>query len=129
MSKSESIRGLRSDTFLKALDVAQKAVTAAAEKQAEDVVLLDLSESNTFADYFIICSGSSKRQLEAIGEEISSSLKKEGIYAHHAEGTAASGWVLLDFGSVIVHIFAPEKRQFYGLEELWGHAKLLVRVQ
>ncbi len=111
------------------MDIAQKAVTAATDKQAEDVVLLDLTQAGTFADYFVICSGASKRQLEAIEDEIGAALKKLGVYPHHSEGTPESGWVLLDFGAVIVHIFAPDKRQFYGLDELWGDAKLMVRIQ
>lgn len=92
-------------------------------------MLLDVSKVSSFADYFIICSGESWRQIEAIGEEIAVALKREGIHALHTEGTVKSGWVLLDFGSVIVHVFAPEKRQFYGLEELWSKARAVVRIQ
>ena len=115
--------------YLESLEIARKAVEAAEEKQASEIVLLDVSKVSSFADYFIICSGESWRQIEAVGEEIAMALKKEGIHAHHTEGTVKSGWVLLDYGSVIVHVFAPEKRQFYGLEELWSSAHPVVMIQ
>jgi ribosome-associated protein len=104
-------------------------VEAAVEKQAAEIVLLDIGKVSSFADYFIICSGESWRQIEAIGEEIISVLKKGGVYSHHSEGTVRSGWVLLDFGAVIVHIFDPEKRQYYGLDELWDKARPVVKIQ
>ncbi|MFC1962815.1 ribosome silencing factor [Chloroflexota bacterium] len=102
---------------------------AAAEKQASEVVLLDIGKVSSFADYFIICSGETWRQVEAISEEIRTVMKKAGIYLHHSEGTVKSGWFLLDFGAVVVHIFAPEERQYYGLDELWGKAKPVVKIQ
>ncbi len=83
----------------------------------------------SFADYFIICSGDSARQIEAIRDEIEQVLKKEGIRAHHYEGSTDSGWLLLDYGSVIVHIFAPVERDYYQLDELWSQASTLVRIQ
>jgi len=114
---------------LEAVEVARKAVEAASEKQASDIVLLDTRESCSFADYFVICSGESKRQLEAIWGEISQVLKREGVKPHHCEGTADSGWVLLDFGDVIIHIFAPVEREFYQLDRLWSTAVPLLRIQ
>lgn len=83
----------------------------------------------SFADYFVICSGGSDRQIEAIREEISKVLKKEGIIPHHSEGAAESGWVLLDLGNVIVHIFSPQQRDYYKLGELWNNAVPVVRIQ
>jgi ribosome-associated protein len=91
--------------------------------------MLDIRRICSFADYFVICSGDSDRQIEAIREEISQTLKKEGIMPHHSEGTADSGWILLDLGEVIVHIFLPQQRNYYGLDELWSEATPVVRIQ
>lgn len=119
-------RGVR---LLNTIEIARKAVTAASEKQASDVVLLDVSEVCSFASYFVICSGESERQISAIHDEIEQTLKKEGIRPHHREGTLDSGWMLLDFGDIIVHIFAPTERAFYRLDELWSQAVPVVRIQ
>ena len=81
------------------------------------------------ADYFVICSGGSERQLSAIADGIISSLRDEKTRPIGREGTAASHWVLVDFGSVIVHIMAPPERDFYQLERLWSEAPLLLRLQ
>ena len=94
-----------------------------------DVVLLDARNICSFADYFVICSGDSERQIRAIFDEIAHTLKKEGIPPHHHEGTVDSGWILLDFGDVIVHIFSSFEREFYQLDELWSQATPVVRIQ
>lgn len=109
--------------------MAHKVVEAASDKQAKDVVLLDTREVCSFADYFIICSSDSSKQMQAIREEIGHVLKREGVWPHHHEGTLDSGWLLLDYGDVIVHIFAPLEREYYRLDELWSQAKPLVRIQ
>jgi len=77
----------------------------------------------------VLCSGDSERQLRAILDEVAHILKKEGILPHHHEGTIDSGWLLLDFGDVIVHIFAPFERDYYQLDELWSQAIPIVRIQ
>jgi ribosome-associated protein len=82
-----------------------------------------------FADYFVICSGESARQIQAIYDEVEHVLKREGVLPHHAEGSLGSGWLLLDFGDVIVHIFAPMQREYYQLDELWHRAIPIVRIQ
>ena len=104
-------------------------VEAAGEKQAIDIMLLDTRDVCSFADYFVICSGESDRQIKAIHEEIEHILKKEGVMPHHREGTIDSGWLLFDFGDVIVHIFAPFEREYYQLDKLWGLAVPVVRIQ
>jgi len=109
--------------------VARQAVEAAADKQAIDIVLLDTREVCSFADYFVICSGDSERQLTTIYDEVRHRLKHEGITPHHREGTIDSGWLLLDFGDVIIHIFAPVEREYYQLDELWEQAKPVLRIQ
>ena len=114
---------------LESLTVANKAVEAASEKQASDIVLLDTRKVCSFADYFVICSGESTRQIKTIYEEVEHALKKEGVLPHHHEGTLDSGWLLIDFGDVIVHIFASFEREYYQLDELWSEATPLVRIQ
>ncbi|MBN2099234.1 MAG: ribosome silencing factor [Dehalococcoidia bacterium] len=100
----------------------------AADKQATDVVLLDTRKVCSFADYFVICSGDSDRQLEAIHRAIVEGLKAEGNVHYHSEGTAASGWVLLDLGNIVVHIFSTAERDFYQLESLWSAAPVIVKM-
>jgi ribosome-associated protein len=109
--------------------VARQAVEAAADKQAIDIVLLDTREVCSFADYFVICSGDSERQLSTIYDEVGHRLKQAGVLPDHREGTIESGWLLLDFGDVIVHIFAPFERDYYQLDELWRDAKPVLRIQ
>jgi ribosome-associated protein len=104
-------------------------VEAVSEKQASDIVLLDVRETCTFTDYFVLCNGESPRQINAIAEETEKALKKDGIRPIHREGTADSGWVLLDYGDVVIHVFAPLERKLYNLEGLWSAAKPVVRIQ
>jgi ribosome-associated protein len=111
------------------LDLAQRIVDVASDRQAQDIVLLDISQIASFADYFVICSGTSERQLKAIVDNVVETLEREGFHPVHTEGAPSSGWVLIDYGSVIVHVFAPEERDYYRLERLWGEAPTIVRVQ
>jgi ribosome-associated protein len=101
----------------------------ASEKQAGNIVLLDVRGLCSFADYFVICAGESDRQLRTIQEEIEKGLKKEGIKPLHQEGTIDSGWLLLDYGEVIVHIFSAAERDYYQLDEFWGEARPVIRIQ
>jgi ribosome-associated protein len=93
------------------------------------MVVLELAPLTTLADYFVIASGGSERQLDAIADGIVEGLRDETIRPIGREGTAASHWVLLDYGSVIVHIFTPPERDYYGLEKHWSEAKTILRVQ
>lgn len=92
-------------------------------------MLLDTRGICSFADYFVMCSAESSRQINAIHDEIMHSLKSEGVLPHHREGTVDSGWLLLDYGDVIVHIFAPAERDYYQLDQLWQQARSVVRIQ
>lgn len=112
-----------------ALDLARRIVELAEDKKAADIVLLELAPLTTLADYFVICSGGSERQLDAIADGIVASLRDEKIKPIGREGTPASHWVLLDYGSVIVHVFTPPEREYYGLEKHWSEAKTILRVQ
>jgi nicotinate-nucleotide adenylyltransferase len=111
------------------LEIARRAVELAEDKKAADIVLLDLSALTTMADYFVICSGGSERQLDAIADGIIGGLRDEKVRPIGREGLAASHWVLVDFGSVIVHVFTPPERDFYQLEKHWSEAKTVLRVQ
>jgi ribosome-associated protein len=104
-------------------------VEIASDKQASNIVLLDVRDLCSFADYFVICAADSQRQVRTILEEIELSLKKEGVLPHHHEGALDSGWLLLDYGDVIVHIFSAEERDYYKLDELWHEAKAVLRIQ
>ena len=104
-------------------------VEAAGDKQAADILLLDTHEVCSFAGYFVIVTGESGRQIKAIYDEVEHALKKNGVLLNHYEGTLESGWVLLDFGDVIVHIFAPAEREYYQLDKLWSNAVPVLRVQ
>lgn len=111
------------------LDLARRIVELAEDKKAADIVLLDLSALTTMADHFIVCSGGSERQLDAIADGIIEGLRGEKVRPIGREGTAASHWVLIDFGAVVVHVFTPPERDYYQLERHWSEAKTILRVQ
>ena len=114
--------------MLEPVELAKRIAETAADKQATDVVLLDTRKACSFADFFIICSGDSDRQVEAIHRAIVEALKAEGDVHYHSEGTAASGWMLLDLGNIVVHIFSTAERDFYQLESLWSAASVIVKM-
>lgn len=111
------------------LDLAHAALDAVESKKASQIVLLDVHEISVFTDYFLICNGESERQLKAIADGVSEAMTKAGSKQVGHEGTAESGWMLLDYGDLTVHVFAPEQRDFYQLEELWQAAKTVVKIQ
>jgi ribosome-associated protein len=92
------------------------------DRQAEDIVLLDIHEIAYFADFFVIATAQNQRHVGALIDAFEKDLANEGVRALRREGEVNSGWVLVDFGGVIVHIFTPEERAFYNLEGLWGRA-------
>lgn len=101
-------------------------VKAADDKKAADIKVLDLHEVSVVTDYFVICTGTSSTQTKAIADNIEEKLEKEqNLRLLRREGYSQGSWVLLDYGSVVVHIFKPEEREFYNLERLWGDAKVL----
>jgi ribosome-associated protein len=99
------------------------AIRAAEDKQAHDLVVLDLRKAAGFTDYFVICSGTNPRQIRALADAVMEALAAEGAKPAHIEGYERSEWVLLDYFDFIVHVFARETRAFYGLERLWGNAE------
>jgi ribosome-associated protein len=103
-------------------DVA-KAVKAALEKKALDVVVLDLRNTPAFTDFFVLCSGQNQRQVKAIADAVEETLRASKVRPAHVEGYDRADWVLMDFFTFIVHVFTPQTRAFYSLERLWGDAE------
>lgn len=100
------------------------------EKKAQNITLLDLKDQAVFADYFLICSAESDRQLRALSDTVTEDARKEGkIVADGREGVAETGWILIDYGDLIIHLFSPEKRSYYKLEELWSDARVVLHMQ
>lgn len=114
---------------LEGATLARKVVDLLADRQAEDILLLDIRNVTLFADYFVIASAQTVRQMQALCDAVNSELSKDDITPYGREGEPASGWVLLDLGDVIVHIFGPDERHFYDLEGLYQQATPVVRIQ
>jgi ribosome-associated protein len=95
------------------------------DKFGSDIAVLDIHDISTVADCFIIAAGGSASQIKAMADEVELRLAKLGMSLHHAEGLSSMNWVLLDFGSLVVHIFDKENRRFYNLERVWGDAKVM----
>ena len=106
-------------------ELAHRIVDLASDKKGVDIVMLRTAELTTMADYFVICSGRSDRQVQALAGAIVDTLREEGVRPIGVEGQSSSRWILVDYGSVIVHVFAPEERAYYGLERLWSNAAVL----
>lgn len=100
----------------------QLGARAALGKKAEDLLILDVQKFSTIGDYFLICSGRSTTQVQSIADAIEEALKAHAVRVSHREGQPESGWVLLDYGDVVVHVFLPETLGFYALDRLWGDA-------
>ena len=103
-------------------EAALMAARAASDKKATDIVILDLRQIASFTEYFVICSGASNRQVQAISNEVEDRLRKSGKRPLHIEGYSSAEWILLDYGDFIVHVFTSSSRQFYDLERLWRDA-------
>lgn len=110
------------------VEIAQLAATAAEEKKAQDITILDIRGCSVIADYFVICHGNSQTQVQAIVENIKKKIQKRNISVRGIEGLPEARWVLIDLNDVVVHVFHKEERDFYGLERIWGDA-LQVSVQ
>ena len=118
MAKTERRRPITATKRLTG-DIA-KAVRAALDKKALDVVVLDLRHTPAFTDFFILCSGHSQRQVKAIADGVEEALRAGKVRPAHVEGYDRAEWILMDFFTFIVHVFTPQTRAFYSLERLWG---------
>jgi ribosome-associated protein len=118
-----------------ASDLARTILDTLEEKKGEDILLLDLKEVCSFTDYFVVCTCASERTIKALGDEVVRRVKEASEMEGHArpviprEGEASSGWVLYDFGEVILHLFSRNTREYYRLEELWKDGTVVVHVQ
>lgn len=130
MLQCEMIPTRSGGDFLETIELARRIVDVIADKKGEDILLLDIRAVSLITDYFILCSGTSERQLQAIQEGIEEAAQKTSeLRPWHIEGEAASGWILMDYGDIVVHIFAPRQRSYYDLESLWKEAHVMLRVQ
>ena len=110
---------------LTAKDKAVRAEAALIDKRARGPIVLDMRDITLITDYFVVCHGTSNVHIRALGDAVVEALKEEGVRPHGVEGRDEGRWVLLDYGDLIVHIFAEEEREFYGLERLWSDAPRL----
>ncbi len=112
-----------------ALTIARQIAEIAVDKKASDVALLDIHNLTTIAEYFVLANGSSDRMIRAVANGIEDAMDEEGVRLLHSEGVPADGWVLLDYGQIVVHLFAPEQREYYDLERHWKEAPTLLKIQ
>lgn len=119
----------RGGLLLEPIELARQIADVISEKKGSDIVILDTGKVSTIADYFVIATVDSERQAKAVVDDIEVKLKKYRKLPMTADGDVGSGWALLDYGDVIVHIFDPGMRDFYDLEDLWSNAPVVVRMQ
>jgi ribosome-associated protein len=111
------------------LEIARSVINHLEEKKGENLVLIDIRNLAIFADYFVICTGTSDRMLNALASSVSEHLHQTYRLAVRTEGEPRDGWILIDAGDIIVHLFSPDRRDYYKLEDLWSHGKILLHVQ
>ena len=100
------------------------------DKKGEDILLLDIREEAQFTDFFLMCNGENDRQIQALADNIATDARKQAnVLPWGTEGEASGGWVLLDYGDIVVHLFSPEMRNYYRLDELWSSAHVILRMQ
>ena len=110
-------------------DLALRIAEAIADSPAHDTLVIDIHHTSSVADCFVICSGENERQLRAIQQDVMEQLEENGTNPRRIEGTPASGWILIDYGDVVVHIFDVDQRTFYRLEDIWKDAPMLLAIQ
>lgn len=117
---SEAYKDIKKGDFMENKEIALSAAVVLDQKKAMDIVVMDIREKSSFADYFVIASANSERQLSTLADEVEDQFAKDGILAKHIEGKENSGWILMDFGDVIVNLFSLEQRERYHIEKVWG---------
>ncbi len=113
-------------TVLEPREILLQCVNAALERKAEDLVILSVKDLSSFADYFVICSGNSDRQIRSLADHIARNVKEKGILPLGIEGERSGSWILMDYGDVILHIFYRPVREFYDIEGLWSDAPRMI---
>lgn len=114
---------------LEGLELANVLVDTLIDKKASNILLLDIREQAVFSDYFILCNGENDRQIRALTEAVTEAAReKADVRPRGTEGEAESGWVLIDLGAIIIHLFSNERRVYYNLEELWSNAHVVLRM-
>jgi ribosome-associated protein len=106
-------------------ELAVKAATVLKNKKALDVVVIDIIEKSSFADYLVVASGNSERQVGSLSDEVEEKLAIEGILPKNVEGKSNSGWILMDYGDVIINIFITEQRERYNIEKIWSDCSFI----
>ena len=110
-------------------EIAKKAYDYLDEKKAVDIRIIDISKISIIADYFIIAGGTNVRQVKALADNVEEKLAKEEVIPKHIEGYSNAGWILMDYGDVIIHIFNQEDRLFYDLERIWTDGQVIERIE
>lgn len=111
------------------MEITHSIVRALEDKKGEDILLLDIQQIASFTDYFILCNGTSDRMLDSLADAVIERVKQQfGINAR-VEGIPSAGWLVIDLGDIVVHLFSPDQREYYNLESLWEKGKVLLRVQ
>ena len=123
------IAAMTGKVLLEPAEYARPIIDVASEKQASDILMLDMRGATDFTDYFVIVSVESTRQMRALVEDVEHAMEGSGATLHHREGGPSSGWRLLDFGDVIVHVFGAEERDYYRIEGAWPEAVEVIRIQ
>tara|TARA_Y100000590_G_C15149793_1_gene799401 strand:+ start:119 stop:493 length:375 start_codon:yes stop_codon:yes gene_type:complete len=112
-----------------ASDAARLTLDVASEKNATDIILMDMRSVCSFTDYFVVATAESRRQMQALVDDIDDTLRKFGTKSNHIEGTTEGGWILLDYVDFIVHVFSPEERDNYQIEKYWRNAPVIFKIQ
>ena len=111
------------------MQLARSVVDTLEDKKGEDILLMDISTVASFADFFVLCSGTSDRMLDALAKAVMEDAKAQFGILSSIEGKPVDGWLVVDLGDVVVHLFSPEQREYYDIEKLWDRGRVLLRVQ
>ncbi len=111
------------------VEIARTVAEVASDRLASDITVLDISKLSTIADVFVVCTADNVRQLNALSAEVTTQLRERDVNPRRVEGVAEAGWILMDYGDVIVHLFTTDQRDFYRLDDLWAEAPTLLKIQ
>lgn len=115
--------------MLNALELAHTIVESLETRKGEDILLLDIKDVASFTDYFVLCTGTSDRMLDALADSTMEAVREQHRKRGRKQGEAREGWVVVDYGDVVVHLFSPDQREHYGLEEFWQDGKVVIKLQ